>query len=93
MNHGKDFMDTLLIILVCIGLIIPILEFISSMVRLKFEMRRFPWRKWMIDTIPILLMTMICFGGLKMDIDVWLCSLVAFIGYFCIHWLLEKTWK
>ena len=86
-----------LILLVGCALAISLFEFVTSLIGVKFQMSSFPWKKWMIETVPVLLLIMVVvpFFFLIGDND-WVIvggCVVGLGGYFLFRWIISKICK
>ena len=95
----EEVLDVALV-LMAVVVILQGVEFVILMISSRVKKSAFPWRKWLISTISLILtfacvlLAYLCGGSIYFFMDNrWLSIAGGFIVYSGIRWLLEKIWK
>lgn len=85
----------LLVILLGFVVAFSLFEFLFSMVGVKFKIHSFPWKKWTIETISIILAAVVFYFLYEANIfdNDWIGGAICISGYFVFQWLLGRNWK
>ena len=97
-RHGLGYRKMNLYFLLCLLLIpvvVSVLELLNSLIDSIKAGAAFPWKKWIIRTISLLIMGLVAFIFLELNIfdNDWINLAPALVAYFLVEYLLGKLWR